>query len=56
MSNPALGTSLYYGQFALSLGIENPDIFSKFNWPNNMDTPLKQTHSMATLVSGINVV
>ena len=54
MSNPALGTSLLW-TVCFVPGEENPDIFSKFNWLN-MDTPLKQTHSMATVVSSINGV
>ena len=39
-----------HGQFALSLGKESPDIFSKF-YPLNTDTPLKRTPSMAPEVS-----
>ena len=35
----------YYGQFALSLGKENPHILSKFN-PLNTDTPFIRTLSM----------
>ena len=35
----------YYGQFALSLGKENPYILSKFN-PLNTDTPFIRTLSM----------
>ena len=42
-------TPHYYGQFALSLGKENPYIFFKLN-PLNTDTPLIQTLSMARSV------
>ena len=39
-----------YGQFALSMGEENPYIFTNFN-PLNTDTPLIRTLSMAPSVT-----
>ena len=45
-----LQTPHYYGQFALSLGKENPYIFFKFN-PLNTDNPLIRTLYMASSLS-----
>ena len=52
-STRLIWTPHYYKQFALSLGKENPYIFSKVN-PLNMDTPVIQTLSMAPLSVHIN--
>ena len=50
MDTRLIQTSHYYGQFALSLGLGNLYIFSKFD-PLNMDSLIIQTLSMAPSLS-----
>ena len=50
MDTRLIQTCHYYGQFALSLGLGSPYIFSKFD-PLNTDSPIIQTLPMAPSVS-----